>query len=120
MIRIKHETDPNGLSPHDEGSKLDAGKVQASLLEDFSLALMAVAQVATYGAAKYTVGGWQQVPDGIRRYTDAEWRHRLAKRHEELDPESGLPHEFHELWNMLAKVEMKLRMKMKEPEKQIH
>ena len=103
------ERDPNGLQAGEPGAKLDAGKLQASLLEDFSLALIEVAKVSTYGAAKYTRGGWQYVPDGIRRYADAEWRHRLAKRHEETDPVSGLLHEAQELWNMLAKLELKLR-----------
>lgn len=103
------ERDPNGLRAGEPGAKLDAGKLQASLLEDFSLALIEVAKVATHGAEKYTVGGWQHVPDGIRRYADAEWRHRLAKRHEEMDPASGLLHEAHELWNMMAKLELKLR-----------
>lgn len=105
------ERDPNGLQAGEPGAKLDAGKLQASLLEDFSLALIEVAKVATYGAGKYSRGGWQYVPNGIQRYADAGWRHRLAKRHEELDPDSGLLHEAHELWNMMAKLELKLREK---------
>lgn len=109
------ERDPHGLNPHDPGAKLDAGKLQAALLEDFSLALIEVAKVCTYGAGKYSRGGWQHVPDGIQRYADAEWRHRLAKRHEEIDPDSGLLHEAQELWNMLARMELKLR-KQKEEE----
>jgi len=58
------------------------GKVMASLLKDFSLALTEVAKVCTYGASKYSRGGWQHVPEGIDRYDDAKWRHMLAERHE--------------------------------------
>jgi hypothetical protein len=103
------EKDPNGIDPHEPGAKLDEGKLQASLLEDFSLALIEVAKVCTYGAEKYSVGGWLHVPDGIKRYSDAEWRHRLAKRFEERDPETGLLHEAQELWNLMARLELKLR-----------
>lgn len=103
------ECDPTGKAPHDPGAKLDYGKIQASLLQDFSLALMEVAKVGTYGAKKYSRGGWQSVEDGINRYSDAAWRHGLAKKHEELDRESGLLHESHEVWNRLASLELKLR-----------
>ena len=105
------EEDPNGLYQHDPGAKLDAGKIQASLLEDFSLALLEVAKVLTHGAEKYTAGGWQHVQNGVKRYNDAAWRHRLAARHEELDSDSGLSHDAHEAWNVLAKLELKLRKK---------
>lgn len=105
------EEDPNGLYQHDPGAKLDAGKIQASLLEDFSLALLEVAKVLTFGAEKYTAGGWQHVQNGIKRYNDAAWRHRLAARYEEFNPESGLSHDAHEAWNVLAKLELKLREK---------
>lgn len=107
------ESDPNNISPHEPGAKLDSGKLQAGLLEDFSLALTAVAEVAHYGALKYSVGGWQHVNEGILRYNNAAWRHRLKKRYEELD-ESGLSHEAMELWNLLAVVELKLRKKLEE------
>ena len=105
------ETDPNGIDAHSPGAKLDRGKVKASLLEDFSLALMEVAKVATYGCDKYTRNGWEQVPGGEERYNDAAWRHRLKGRYEEFDDESGLSHAAHEAWNILAKLELKLRRK---------
>lgn len=103
------ENDPHGRAPHEPGAKLDAGKTQASLLLDFSLALTAVADVATYGAGKYTRGGWQEVPEGIARYSDAMWRHMLKERREFADKDSQLPHAAHLAWNALARLELMLR-----------
>lgn len=105
----KTEYDPNGIDQHVAGAKLDNGKIQASVLKDFSLALAAVAEVGTFGANKYTRGGWQSVPNGIERYEDAFWRHLLKERHEPIDADSGMPHEWHLVWNALAHLEMVLR-----------
>jgi hypothetical protein len=103
------ETDPNGLKPGEPGAKLDDGKVMAGVLADFSLALNEVAKVGTYGAAKYSRGGWQSVPNGQERYMDAFWRHLLAMRHEKVDPPSGLLHISQIAWNCLATMELMLR-----------
>ena len=103
------ERDPNGTCQHEPGAKLDDGKQLTGLLDDFSLAFEEVAKVCTYWARKYSAGGWQHVPDGIVRYNHAAWRHRLRKRHEEIDPYLGLKHEAQEIWNMLASLELKLR-----------
>lgn len=103
------ERDPNGYDPHQPGAKLDDGKVMAGVLDDFSLALMAVAEVGTFGAKKYTRGGWQSVPNGQERYRDALWRHHLSERHEPKDPETGLLHKAHKAWNALAELELELR-----------
>lgn len=103
------EFDPNGTDPHAPGAKLDEGKVKAGILSQFSLALLAVAEVCTHGAEKYSRGGWQTVPDGVERYTDAKWRHILRGEHEERDPDSQLLHAAHEAWNALAILELKLR-----------
>ncbi len=103
------ETDPTGRQAHEPGAKLDQGKVMAALLKDFSLALTEVAKVCTYGAKKYSRGGWQHVPGGVDRYDDAKWRHMLATRHEEIDRESGLRHDAQEIWNALARLELILR-----------
>lgn len=103
------EKDPTGIAQHDPGAKLDCGKIRAGLLEDFSLALMAVAEVLDFGARKYTPGGWQAVPDGEARYRDAAWRHLLARRHEEVDQDSGLDHDAQVIWNLCAALELKLR-----------
>jgi len=103
------EFDPNGKKPSDPGSKLDGGKPLAGVLGDFALALMAVAEVGTHGAEKYSRGGWQSVPDAETRYHDAEWRHLLKRRHEDYDKDSGLLHDAHRAWNVLAQLELRLR-----------
>jgi hypothetical protein len=103
------ELDPNGMSASTPGAKLDSGKPKAAVLLDFALALRAVADVGTFGADKYSRGGWQHVPNGEERYADAMWRHLLKSRHEELDADSGLDHLAHMAWNALAALDLKLR-----------
>lgn len=104
------ERDPAGLPPHAPGAKLDDQKVMAELtLDGFSRALLAVAEVSTYGARKYSPGGWQHVDDGQTRYRRAGDRHRLARGHEPYDLESGLLHLAHEAWNRLAELELMLQ-----------
>jgi len=101
------EQDPNGFDPHAPGAKLDAGKIRAGLLMQFPRALGAIASIATYGADKYSEGGWQSVPDGIKRYTDAMFRHLIKHAEGEVfDLESGFPHLWHALWNLTAVVEL--------------
>jgi len=111
--RNYREKEPNGIDQHSPGAKMDQGKVKASLIEDFSLALMEIAKVMSYGADKYTRHGWEVVEDGPTRYNDAAWRHRLKRPYEKYDPESGLLHEAHEAWNVLATLELKLREEKK-------
>lgn len=104
------EHDPNGVGQHQAGAKLDAGKVRPDLiLSGMPRALLAVAQVATFGAAKYTEDGWQSVPDGFKRYTAAMDRHRLKEQVELADADSGLAHQAHLAWNALARLELMLR-----------
>lgn len=92
---------------HTPGAKDDKQKIQADLLLDFRRALAAVAEVSTFGAQKYTRGGWLTVPDGQCRYTAALIRHLLAA--DDTDKESGLRHAAHTAWNALAVLELKLR-----------
>lgn len=106
---IKKETDPLGIPQHEPGAKLDDGKIMAGLLIDFGRALMAVSEVGTYGANKYTIQGWEKVPEGKRRYTDAMMRHILKEKIESNDKESGLLHASHACWNCLARLELLLR-----------
>lgn len=105
-LTMGDETDPTGRDPHSPGAKLDGGKVLAGILGDFSLALLEVAKVGTYGAEKYTRHGWEEVPDGIQRYTDAKFRHLLNQGY---DNDTGLLHLAHECWNNLAILELTLR-----------
>lgn len=109
------EKDPNGINAHESGAKLDAGKpqVRKGLLEQFPRACMAVAEVSTFGADKYTWGGWREVENGIERYGDAEQRHVCKAVIEgDVDAESGLLHAAHEAWNALARLELILREKL--------
>ena len=106
---MRRDKDPNGISQHEPGAKLDQGKILAGIILQFSRAIWAVLQVATFGANKYTRGGWQSVENGQERYTDAMFRHLLKEQQEDVDPDSGLPHEFHVAWNALARLELKLR-----------
>jgi len=77
--------------------------IHKELLTNAEEKLLAVVDVGTYGAAKYSPNGWLNVPDGKRRYGEAAVRHRLKElAGEALDPESGLPHAAHYLWNLLA------------------
>ena len=103
------ESDPNGIGQHDPGAKLDRGKLLAGILQQWPRALTAVLEVATFGAQKYTRGGWQYVPNGVERYTDAMFRHLLKEPVEDTDPDSGLAHDAHVAWNALSRLELRLR-----------
>ena len=105
------EADPAGLHPGTPGAKLDAGKPRAWLcLAGFSRALMAVADVTTKGAAKYTPNGWTQVANGPDRYMDAFARHALKLGSgQRVDPDTGCLEQAQMIWNLLAALELQLR-----------
>lgn len=105
--RRRVEQDPTGRKPSDPGAKLDKGKPLAAVLMDFSHALQQVVAVGTYGANKYSRGGWVSVPDGEQRYLDAAWRHLLAAKPEGSDPDTHLDHLAHAAWNLLAVLELR-------------
>lgn len=94
---------------HQPGAKDDRAKPRVDLILDgFPQALLAVAEVATYGARKYTEHGWRHVPDGIQRYTAAMDRHRLYERQQHFDPETEMLHAAHLAWNALARLQLML------------
>lgn len=103
------EEDPHGIDQHTPGAKLDAGKPDASLLLMFGKALTAVAEVGTFGARKYSRGGWQSVEDGYVRYTAALLRHLFKGQYSLRDPDSDLLHDAHAAWNALARLELRMR-----------
>jgi hypothetical protein len=105
------EVDPNGVGQHDPGAKCDKGKPDASLLGMFGKALLEVAKVGTYGAKKYTRGGWESVSDGINRYTAAMLRHYFTERYETYDTDIPVLHAAQVAWNALARLELILREK---------
>ena len=106
----KIEMDPKGLKQNDPGAKLDAGKVEVGLIfNDMPRALLAVAEIGTYGRHKYTKGGWVHVEEGVERYTNAMDRHRLKESIENVDQETKMLHATHLAWNALARLELMIR-----------
>ena len=106
---IAAETDPRWLKSGEPGAKFDAGKVRPSLiLNAMPLAILAVAEVGTYGANKYSENGWKDVDNGIARYTDAMDRHRIKEGLEVFDEDSNLRHAAQVAWNALARLELML------------
>ena len=111
----KNESDPNGRSAKEPGAKLDAGKIPIirGALHYFPRAILATAEVSKFGAEKYTWNGWETVPDGFQRYTDALGRHLLAEQIEGLYDNgpsgTGLLHAAQVAWNALARLEILLR-----------
>ena len=108
--KSKIEIDPKGLKQNDQGAKLDAGKVEVGLIfDDMPRALLAVAEIGTYGRHKYSKSGWKYVENGIERYTNAMDRHRLKEGIETVDLETEMLHAAHLAWNALARLELMLR-----------
>lgn len=105
------ERDPSGKSPNEAGAKVDAGKNEYDMaLYSFPAALAHVDRVGKFGARKYTKGGFASVPDGQRRYFNAEMRHAVKHQGGELhDPDSRELHLAHKAWNALAELELYLR-----------
>jgi hypothetical protein len=105
------QRDPNGISQHAPGAKLDAGKtpIVKGLLAQFPHACTEVAEISAYGAPKYPWGGWRSVPDANTRYLDALGRHLIMYLcGEDLDRESQRMHLAHMAWNALAVLELSL------------
>lgn len=103
------ENDPTGRDQHEAGAKTDAGKPDLSLLLLFGRALSEVGRVGTFGAIKYSRGGWQSVPDGINRYTAAMLRHVFAENDGAMDTDLPVLHAAQVAWNALARLELMLR-----------
>ena len=80
--------------------KYDKGKLRYDLLPPEIL--KELVQVLTFGAEKYTEGGWKEVPDAKKRYTSALFRHIEAWREgETIDKESGIHHLSHAMCNLV-------------------
>lgn len=113
----KSEIDPYGKNEKEPGAKLDAGKpcVWRGLLDYFPRACLAVAEVSTAGAEKYSWKGWETVPEGVERYADAGARHILKESIEgpyDVDwAKRGkkILHKSQKAWNAFAELELYLR-----------
>ena len=86
------------------GLKYDGGKSRWTLLmQGFPKALAGLVGVLDFGAKKYEAHSWRGVENGYERYRDALYRHLNAiERGELVDPESGLPHWDHVMFNVAA------------------
>lgn len=112
-VEVPVEKDPHGKDPKEKGSKLDAGKspIFRGLLDYFPRACSRVANVSRVGAAKYAWKGWESVPDGFMRYSDALGRHLLKESIEgEWDTElEDVRHAEQVAWNAFARLEILLQ-----------
>lgn len=97
---------------------MDLGKVCVTqgCLHYFPNALVAVAELSTIGARKYSWRGWAEVKDGINRYGNAMGRHELKIEadYSKRDPDTGVLEATAVVWNALARLELILREKEKE------
>ena len=103
--------------------KYDGGKpcVFRGVISYFPRAVKQVAEVSTFGANKYAWNGWEEVDDGINRYSDAMMRHFIYEAMgEEDDPDSGLLHAAHGAWGAMARLELILREKENETDKELY
>ena len=91
--------------------KYDGDKHYGGILyEYFPRALTQVSEVSSFGARKYSRGGWANVPNGIERYKDAMHRHLLQEAAGEVfDQDSKLRHAAHAAWGALCILELTLR-----------
>lgn len=101
----------------DQKFKADAGKAHPTLIQiGFAKAIRLVQATMEYGAQKYEAHSWRNVPNASTRYFDAAERHRQARMlHLNMgyeshlfprDEESGLPHIAHEVFNLMALMEL--------------
>lgn len=117
---MANEKDPYGIDPKTGGAKLDFGKSATfqGALAYFPRAIMEVAKVSQYGAGKYHWKGWEKVPDGYNRYSDAMVRHICKESIEgewDLDAKNDpkypgdVRHAAQAAWNALARLELILK-----------
>jgi hypothetical protein len=106
---MSEEKDPNGYSLHDLGAKADLGKPRMELLP--LEAICEIAKVMTFGANKYTDGGWRHVPNGIERYKGALLRHLMKEEFEDYDDETGELHAAAVACNALFRLQLILDAK---------
>lgn len=112
MTKAKEYTNDRSEDISKGAIKYDGGKspIYRGALSYFPRAISAVAEVSAFGASKYAWKGWESVPDGFERYSDAMVRHLAYEgQGEVLDPDSGLLHAAHAAWNSLARLELLLK-----------
>jgi hypothetical protein len=107
------DKDPSGKDLKEPGTKGDLGKspVTQGCLHYFPRALSDVARLSAIGASKYSWRGWESVPNGLDRYSNALGRHELAIQgdYSTKDKETGVLEATAVAWNALARLELILR-----------
>ena len=92
------------------------GKIKTELLETgFPNAMLALAEVMTWAAdyKDYKPNDWKEVPDAKNAFLAAAARHRIKRlKGENCDNESGLPHLYHEAFNVMAQLELLITGKL--------
>lgn len=85
------------------GAKHDSGKLLfGCFTQGLAPVIKGVVAVLTYGSQKYARDSWQKVPNARERYMDAADRHlNSMNMGEAKDDESGLPHIFHAICNLM-------------------
>ena len=103
------DVDARDIPQHEPGAKLDKGKPDVGLVfACFPDAICLVAEVSSFGEKKYSLFGWESVPDALRRYWSALGRHILKcskgvfLKKFVRDPESGINELANVAWNALA------------------
>ena len=82
----------------------------------FPNALMVLGEVMTWAAKNkgYLANDWKDIPNPSMSLLGAASRHRNKRlKGEEFDDESGLPHLAHEVFNVLAQLELLMMGKLK-------
>lgn len=104
-LNAEHELPCTTETTDDQSFKADAGKPELCLIP--LKALIPVARVREYGIKKYgSKEGWREV--SIERYQNAAFRHWLKYLNDPhgVDEESGLPHLWHCLTNLMFLTEL--------------
>lgn len=104
-VPLENKTEVNNYPPltvTTRGLHKDDGKIRVDLVSPE--AIYAIAEVMTFGCKKYSPRNWEKGIKFTRIYASAlrhmlEW---IARR--DKDPESGLNHLKHALWNIAALV----------------